>query len=62
MLTWSRIAQFLADESGPTAAEYALMMGLIILVAIAAVRSLGTGNSSMWENNASKLNTAMGHW
>src|SRR5437773_1117199 len=33
---------FLKDESGPTAVEYAVMLALIIVVCIAAITALGT--------------------
>jgi pilus assembly protein Flp/PilA len=35
-------AQFLKDEDGPTAVEYAVMLALIIVVCISAVTTLGT--------------------
>jgi pilus assembly protein Flp/PilA len=35
------IRQFLFDESGPTAVEYAVMLALIMVVCIGAVRILG---------------------
>jgi pilus assembly protein Flp/PilA len=35
------LAEFLKDESGPTAVEYAVMLALIIVVAIGAVITLG---------------------
>lgn len=60
VLTWKSLNRFLADESGPTAAEYALMLGMLILVVIAVVRSLGGGNSTMWDNNVSTITSAMG--
>lgn len=36
-----RIRQFLVNEDGPTATEYAVMLALIIVVAIAAITTLG---------------------
>ena len=33
---------FLKDESGPTAVEYAIMMALIIVVCVASITALGT--------------------
>ncbi|MFO0839702.1 MAG: Flp family type IVb pilin [Phycisphaerae bacterium] len=42
----SRIRAFLRDESGPTATEYAVMLALIIVVAIAAITALGTNVNS----------------
>ena len=38
-----RISRFLKNESGATAIEYGLIAGLISIVIIGAVTSLGTG-------------------
>jgi len=38
----SKIVNFLKDESGATAAEYALIVSLIALVVIAGATTLGT--------------------
>jgi len=53
------VRQFVADESGPTAVEYAVMLALIIVVCIAAVTTLGTNASSTFSNVA--LNSAAGN-
>lgn len=37
----NRIWRFLANEDGPTAVEYAVMLALIILVCVATVAQLG---------------------
>ena len=36
------LIQFLKNEDGPTAVEYAVMLALIIVVCITAITSLGT--------------------
>ena len=36
------VKQFIDDESGPTAVEYAVMLALIIVVCITAITTLGT--------------------
>jgi pilus assembly protein Flp/PilA len=36
------IVDFLRQEDGPTAVEYAVMLALIIVVCIAAITALGT--------------------
>jgi len=54
----TRVKQFLNDESGPTAVEYAVMLALIIVVCIAAITTLGNNASSTFSNVA--LNTAAG--
>jgi len=52
------LRRFLADESGPTAVEYAVMLALIIVVCIAAVTTLGSNASSTYSNVS--LNAAAG--
>jgi pilus assembly protein Flp/PilA len=36
------VVNFLRDESGPTAVEYAVMLALIIVVCITAIQALGS--------------------
>ena len=36
------VVNFLKDESGPTAVEYAVMLALIIVVCITAITALGS--------------------
>jgi pilus assembly protein Flp/PilA len=38
----SSVVRFLANEDGPTAVEYAVMLTLIIVVCIVSVTTLGT--------------------
>jgi pilus assembly protein Flp/PilA len=52
------VRRFVADESGPTAVEYAVMLALIIVVCIAAVTTLGTNAASTFSNVS--LNAAAG--
>jgi pilus assembly protein Flp/PilA len=47
------LVNFLKDESGPTAVEYAVMLALIIVVCIAAITALG--------NNANSTFTTVGN-
>lgn len=44
------LVNFVQNEDGPTAVEYAVMLALIIVVCIAAITSVGN-------NAASKFNT-----
>jgi Flp pilus assembly pilin Flp len=48
------------DESAVTAAEYAVLLGLILVVVIAAISALGNTNSGMWATDTSRINSAMG--
>ncbi len=45
-----KIRQFLVNEDGPTATEYAVMLALIIVVAIAAIQTLGTNVNATFED------------
>jgi pilus assembly protein Flp/PilA len=40
------VVNFVKDESGPTAVEYAVMLALIIVVCITAITALGTNASN----------------
>lgn len=46
----SRIKHFLVSEDGPTATEYAVMLALIIIVALAAITLLGNKVSTIFGN------------
>ena len=52
------LKQFLNDESGPTAVEYAVMLALIVVVCITAITTLGTNANSTFSNVA--FNGAVG--
>lgn len=41
----TKVARFLKSEDGPTAVEYAVMLALIIVVALAAIGTIGTTTS-----------------
>lgn len=45
-----RARNFIVDEDGPTATEYAVMLALIIIVALAAITLLGTKVSAIFTN------------
>jgi len=46
----SRAKDFLRSEDGPTATEYAVMLALIIVVALAAITGLGTTVDTIFTN------------
>ncbi len=54
-----RILSFLVDESGPTAVEYAVLLGLILIAVIGAVGTLGVGTGGMWSDNANAIDGVM---
>ena len=55
---WTRKAlEFLRNEEGPTAVEYAVMLALIIVVCIAAISLLGSNAN----NTFTSVGTAVGN-
>ena len=49
------LVSFLADESGPTAVEYAVMLALIIVVCITAITALGTNANNTFSYVGSRV-------
>jgi pilus assembly protein Flp/PilA len=43
------IVNFLKEEDGPTAVEYAVMLALIVVVCLAAVGTIGTNANTKFE-------------
>ena len=52
------IVNFINDESGPTAVEYAVMLALIIVVCITAVTTLGTNANNTFSYVGGKIGGA----
>lgn len=46
------IIQFIRDDDGPTAVEYAVILGLVIMVVLIAVATLGQAVSGDFANPA----------
>lgn len=55
----NKILQFLREDEGPTAVEYAVMLALIILVCIAAIQAVGTQTSTSFSNSSLSIGNAM---
>jgi len=55
-----KINRFLAEEDGPTAVEYAVMLALIIIACIAAVLTVGQSTSESYTKSANSIDKAMG--
>jgi pilus assembly protein Flp/PilA len=53
---WNRARDFLKDESGATAIEYALIAAGIALVIITAVKGIGTKLNTTFASISSQLN------
>lgn len=49
------VVNFLKEEDGPTAVEYAVMLALIVVVCLAAVGTIGTSAKEKFELVGSEL-------
>jgi pilus assembly protein Flp/PilA len=54
------VVNFLKQEDGPTAVEYAVMLALIIVVCIAAITALGTNANQTFTTISNSLANAGG--
>jgi pilus assembly protein Flp/PilA len=53
----NRVRSFIVSEDGPTATEYAVMLALIIIVALAAIQLLGAKVSEIFSGVEAALPT-----
>ncbi len=51
----NRVREFVRSEDGPTATEYAVMLALIIIVALAAITLLGQKVQGIFTNVTDNL-------
>jgi pilus assembly protein Flp/PilA len=54
------VVNFVKNEDGPTAVEYAVMLALIVVVCITAITALGTNANNTFSYTASKLGGGSG--
>ena len=47
--------EFLVNEDGPTAVEYAVMLALIIVVCLTAIQAIGTNANATFQSVSAKL-------
>lgn len=52
---YEMVRDLLANEDGPTAVEYAVMLALIIVVCIVAVTAVGTQASTTFSNVSNRI-------
>lgn len=55
MNAMNKVRRFLANEDGPTAVEYAVMLALILVACIAIISNLGTSVSSTFSSTNSSM-------
>jgi pilus assembly protein Flp/PilA len=51
-----RALRFIRSEDGPTAVEYAVMLALILLVAVASIALFGEATNSCFEYSRDEIN------
>ena len=54
------LSRFLRDESGATAIEYGMILGLMFLVILGALQAFGGTGSGIFNTAMDKIRTAMG--
>lgn len=54
------LRKFLAEDDGPTAVEYAVMIALIVGVCVASVSVLATGTAASYDRSAAQLSSVLG--
>jgi pilus assembly protein Flp/PilA len=52
---YHHLSNFLKNEDGPTAVEYAVMLALIIVVCISSITTLGSNTSNTFQKVSNKL-------
>ncbi len=58
-MNWSSFYRFLYEEDGPTAAEYAIMLALIVGAAISAISAVGGSTQTGWSKNVNIITSAI---
>ena len=56
--TMNLINRIVSDDSGAETVEYALVLGLMAIAAIAAITALGTNISNFWSYVSGKITSA----
>jgi len=51
----SKVQRFLISEDGPTAVEYALMVGLVAVAAIGGITALGTSINTKFDGLSTSI-------
>lgn len=52
------LVQFLINEDGPTAVEYAIMLAIILGVCFVGITLLGNATAESFEDSRDQINTA----
>jgi pilus assembly protein Flp/PilA len=57
----NKLLRFLKEEGGPTAIEYAFVISLILVAAIAAIALLGQNANESMDSSAGSIGEAVGN-
>lgn len=52
---FAKFVQFMKEEDGPTAVEYAVMLALIVVVCLGAIGTIGTNANTQFETISTSL-------
>jgi len=55
----NQLLRFFQEEDAVTAAEYAVLLGLILVAVIIAIDAVGTTSSGIWGNDTNNINSAI---
>ena len=55
-----KILQFLRDESGPTAVEYAVMLALIVVACLGSIQLFGANTAATFGDIRDQISVFMG--
>ena len=55
----NQLLMLFQEEDAVTAAEYAVLLGLILVAVIIAVDAVGNTSSSMWGNDTNNISSAI---
>jgi pilus assembly protein Flp/PilA len=55
-----RLKQFLRDESGPTAVEYAVMLAMIAAAVVGSVNTMSNATADSFNDSAAQIASAFG--
>ena len=55
-----KIRRFMAEEDGPTAIEYMVMISIIVIACLVAINTIGSITSDSFDTSAQSISDALG--
>ena len=59
--TLGSIRRFLAEEDGPTAIEYMVMISIIVIACLVAIHTIGSITHASYEDSSDSISDALGN-